>query len=171
MADEGSTLDDASSKPGTRDWVVKIKGSIRQHSLMRENTVKRNPRKTTRRVVRDVRELNTKVYCASEFSFGLIDRSPLDLLKRRADRCKVAMATALLKDLDKTEDYWEELCSKAVPDPEEIQEYYDEHERNAFSLLELQSVLTLDAVFLAILEVGNPISLLTSHLLNLHLRG
>ncbi|CAM6083768.1 unnamed protein product [Calypogeia fissa] len=59
------------------------------------------------------------------------------------------MTIALLKDLGQTADYWGELCKRVVPDPEDIQENYDEHERSAFSPAEVQSVLTLDAVFLA----------------------
>lgn len=140
------------SSPNRDSWTVKIKNDLRD-SINKQNT--RSPAGPKHivmcRVRPELRELKPEHYAAAEFSFGLFGRSPLDAPQTRADKCRISMAGAVLEEMGMTNNgSWEELCRAVVPDAKEMQDCYNELERDSsLSLNDVRSVLTLDAVFLA----------------------
>ncbi|CAM6100440.1 unnamed protein product [Calypogeia fissa] len=144
ITDVENTTHASSRRREYRDWVTTIKDDLRQVSQMRPSSAY-----VMYRVRPQLRALKPQHYAATEFSFGLFDRSPRGTRMTRADKCKLLMGNAVLKLMGMTETEWPKLSQMVVPNPKEMQDRYDELGRDPLSLQEVQSLLTLDAVFLA----------------------
>jgi hypothetical protein len=143
LEDSGASIGDDGKK-----CVTRIKRDLEPFIAVTTSYKEKIP---IRRAGPSFRETWKEKYVPQHLCLGLYQVSSVEAnnSKSAMNKFRLAVVGAFLADLKLTINDWDQICERIVKDPKKMLEKYDEEGLDHISEEDVQSVLSLDAIFLA----------------------